>query len=76
VGDEGPPLFVVKGDASPTEVAALVAVLQAVASAEATPARPGPAPLGRWSAHARRMRGPHAAPPAGPGGWRASAAPR
>lgn len=73
---EGPPLFVVKGDASPAEVAALVAVLQAIASAGTAAGGTRPAPLGQWAAPHRRMRGPYVARAAGPGGWRASALPR
>ena len=66
-----PPLFVVKGDASPEEVAALVAVLQAVGSAQAGPPPDKPRP--EWSAHHRKVR---ASLPSGPGGWRSSAMPR
>lgn len=63
-----PFLKVVRGDATPEEIAALVAVLGSLA---------GPPPEGRpapaWSAHHRKVRvtGPH-----GPGGWRSSALPR
>ena len=68
-----PPLFVVRGDASAEEVAALTAVLRAMAAAGAaardTQRRPRPA----WSHPHRQVRGPHHA---GPGGWRASALPR
>jgi Acyl-CoA carboxylase epsilon subunit len=68
-----PPLFVVKGDASPEEVAALVVVLQALASAGATrSSQPPPRP--EWSAPRRLMAG--ATPRPGPGAWRASSLPR
>ncbi|MGZ5418063.1 MAG: acyl-CoA carboxylase subunit epsilon [Nocardioides sp.] len=65
-----PPLFVVKGDATAEEVAALVAVLQGMAAA-ATP--PAPKPRPEWSAHHRKAR---PSLHAGPGGWRSSAMPR
>jgi hypothetical protein len=64
-----PFLRVVRGDASPEEVAALVAVLGALRA-------PGPAAAPRrtpeWSAHHRKVRRtlPH-----GPGGWRSSSLP-
>ena len=65
-------MFLVHGDASAEEVAALVAVVSSM-TAGADPAA-GPARVtSQWSAPRRRMRGPHAA---GPGGWRASALPR
>jgi hypothetical protein len=66
-----PPLVVVRGDATAEEVAALVAVLQAMAgSAAQRTSRPRAA---EWSAPRRRLRSPLAA---GPGGWRASRLPR
>lgn len=65
-----PPLFLVKGDATPEEVAALAAVLAAEASAE------GPAPRRvpprQWAAPQRAVR---PAVRAVPGGWRSSALP-
>jgi hypothetical protein len=66
-----PPLFVVKGDATPAEVAALTAVLQGFAAAAQGDG--GRKPRLEWSAHHRKHRTPHAA---GPGGWRASGLPR
>jgi hypothetical protein len=66
----GAPLFVVKGDATAEEVAALTAVLQGIAAAEVSAPARGPAP--EWSAHHRKLRRPHAS---GPGGWRASSMP-
>ncbi len=67
-----PPLFVVKGDASPAEVAALTVVLQGLAAAAAG-AGGERKPRSEWSAHHRKHRTPLAA---GPGGWRASGLPR
>jgi hypothetical protein len=65
-----PPLFAVKGDATPEEVAALVAVLQGIAASAAPPERK---PRSEWSAHHRKAR---PSLNAGPGGWRSSAMPR
>ncbi|WP_110182785.1 acyl-CoA carboxylase subunit epsilon [Nocardioides solisilvae] len=64
-----PLLRVVNPDATPEEVAALVAVLSALGGGEA----PAPKPRPRWSAPERLVRRtlPH-----GPGGWRASGLPR
>ena len=68
------PLVVIKGDATEEEVAALVAVLQGVASASAAAAASQEQPArSTWAAPARAVRTPHHA---GPGGWRASALPR
>ena len=64
-----PPLFAIKGDATPEEVAALVAVLSSLGGGEAPPARRRP----EWNAPHRLVRRPLAH---GPGGWRASALPR
>ena len=64
-----PALEVVRGDASPEELAALVAVLTAAAGAEEPPP---PRPPSRWVARPRAARGPlHP----GPGAWRASGLP-
>lgn len=69
--DQSPPLLrIVRGDATPEEVAALVAVLQAKAAG--SPAAPAPA-TSEWSAHHRKVR---TAFPSGPGGWRSSSLPR
>lgn len=68
--DSRPPLFAIKGDATPEEVAALVAVLQGIAASAAPPAAK---PRSEWSAHHRKAR------PSlhnGPGGWRSSSMPR
>jgi hypothetical protein len=64
-----PLLRVVRGDPTPEELAALVAV---VASLGAPPA-PAPRRTAVWSAPARLHRVVH---PHGPGGWRASGLPR
>jgi hypothetical protein len=69
--DTRSPLFLVKGDASPEEVAALTAVLQGIAAAQAPAEEPEVRP--EWSAHHRKVR---AAYPSGPGGWRSSGLPR
>ena len=66
-----PPLFLVQGDATPEEVAALTVVLQGVAAASAEPPPRRPRP--QWSAPHRAVRRPL---DSGPGGWRASALPR
>jgi hypothetical protein len=68
-GAQRPALRIVRGDPTPEEVAALVAVLGSLGG-------PPPAPSVRaseWSAHHRQVRRtlPH-----GPGGWRSSALPR
>ncbi len=63
---EQPPLLrVVKGDPTPEEVAALVAVVSMLSVGEAD-TRPQPRP--EWGAHHRKLRTPlrH-----GPGAWRA-----
>jgi hypothetical protein len=65
------PLFLVKGDATPEEVAALTVVLQGIAAASA-PA-PEPKVVSEWSANHRRLRASY---PSGPGGWRSSGLPR
>ena len=66
-----PLLRVVKGDATPEEVAALVAVLLGVASGGCADAEAAPRP--EWSAPHRTVRRPLLS---GPGGWRSSALPR
>jgi hypothetical protein len=71
VTDQRPPLLrVVNSDATPQEVAALVAVLSALDSAGGeAPRKPRPA----WSDPARGVRRTHRN---GPGAWRASGLPR
>jgi len=69
VTDE-PILQVVKGDPTPEELAALIAVVSARSSASAVPAEPDRA--GDWATYWRHARRPlHP----GPGRWRASAHP-
>jgi hypothetical protein len=63
-------LRVVNADATPEEIAALVAVFSALGSEEAPPA---PRRTPEWSSPQRRVRATY---PHGPGGWRASALPR
>ena len=72
---DGPVLRVVHGDATPEEIAALVAVVNAAsARASAAAAAGPPAPrMSAWRDPARRVR---PALPHGPGAWRASALPR
>ena len=64
-----PLLTVVGSDATPEEIAALVAVFASLGSD--APEAPRPTP--EWQAHHRKMR---ANLPHGPGGWRSSAQPR
>jgi hypothetical protein len=66
-----PPLFLVKGDATPEEVAALTVVLQSMAAASSAPAQEEP--RSEWAAPHRRLRRTF---PSGPGAWRASGLPR
>lgn len=64
-----PMLRVINADATPEEIAALVAVFAALGSDEEPPPRRTP----EWSAHHRKVRTTH---PHGPGGWRSSGLPR
>ena len=64
-----PFLRVVRGEPTPEEVAALVAVLGSLSGPAAPMKKPAPA----WSAHHRKVR---VTLPHGPGGWRHSALPR
>ena len=63
-----PPLRLVRGDASPEEIAALLAVLSAASGGE----EPAPAPR-RTSVRASRERLVRRPLTPGPGAWRASA---
>ncbi len=66
-----PVLRVVKGDLTPEELAALVAVVAARNAAAAhAAARTTPAPRSEWGHPARQARGPHTF---GPDRWRRSA---
>ncbi len=71
--DSGPVLRVVRGDATPEEIAAVVAVLLArSAASDAPPSSARPAPSA-WADRSRLLRRPlHP----GPGAWRRSALPR
>lgn len=69
---DGPVLRVVRGDATPEEIAAVIAVVTA-ANARTTASAAEPARhVSAWSDPARRIRRPL---PHGPGAWRASALP-
>jgi hypothetical protein len=63
-------LTIIKGDATPEELAALVAVVAAFGAGGAAPPR---SRASEWSAHHRKTR---VSLPHGPGGWRSSALPR
>jgi hypothetical protein len=65
---EAPKLEIINKDATPEEIAAIVAVLS---SLQSTP--PTPKPRSLWAARQRRTR---AALRPGPGAWRASGLPR
>jgi hypothetical protein len=71
VTDSGPVLRVIRGDATPEEIAALVAVLmsRSASGAEVPPSRPAPS---AWSDRSRLLRRPLFP---GPGAWRRSALP-
>ena len=66
--DTRPVLRIVKGDATPEEVAALVAVVTAIGAASST--RASGRPPSAWSSHHRKLRAPLSP------GWRSSALPR
>lgn len=66
-----PLLRVVRGDATPEEIAALVAVLAMRAGDDEAP-RPARSAQSTWSDRSRQLRGPLSP---GPGAWRASALP-
>ncbi|RJS46601.1 acyl-CoA carboxylase subunit epsilon [Nocardioides cavernaquae] len=65
-----PLLKVVNANATPEEIAAIVAVFSAIGSGEAAPAK---RPVSQWSANARKAR---VTRPHGLGGWKASSLPR
>ncbi len=64
-----PFLRVVRGDATPEEVAAVVAVLASLQGSTAAPRALRPS----WNSPERGLRRPHQS---GPGGWRAGSLPR
>ena len=70
VSDDQPVLRVVKGDATPEEVAALVTVIAALGSSAAEQKQE---PRSAWADPAHRMR---TTLPHGPGAWRSSGLPR
>ena len=63
-------IFMARGDASPEELAALIAVLSAASEAAPDPAPPRP--RSAWASRERLVRRPLRP---GPGAWRASALP-
>ncbi|MDT0201910.1 acyl-CoA carboxylase subunit epsilon [Nocardioides sp. AE5] len=65
-----PLLKVVNPDATPEEIAALVAVFSALGSGSGKPPR---RPTSEWSAKHRRVRANYSH---GPGGWRSSGLPQ
>lgn len=67
-----PVLRVVRGEATPEEVAALVSVLAAAARPGQEPHDGAPPPLSRWADRSRLLR---RIPRAGPGAWRDSSRP-
>ena len=70
MSDTGQPLLrVVEGDATPEEIAALVAVFASLGG----PETPAPRRTPEWQAHHRKVRATHRP---GPGGWRSSGLPR
>jgi hypothetical protein len=69
VSEATPFLRVVRGDPTPEELAALVAVLASLGGPEAEP----PRPTASWNTPRRLHQVVH---PHGPGGWRASGLPR
>ncbi|MEJ7833525.1 MAG: acyl-CoA carboxylase subunit epsilon [Nocardioides sp.] len=64
-----PILKIINSDATPEEIAVLVALLTSLGGSEP----PAPRRTPEWSAHHRKVR---ARPPHGPGGWRSSGLPR
>jgi hypothetical protein len=68
--NDQPVLRVVKGDATPEEMAALVAVIASMGGADGAPA---PRPVSAWADPRRGVRTTHRH---GPGAWRASGLPR
>jgi hypothetical protein len=69
---ERPPLISIKGDATPEEVAAVIAVFQALAAASGSQTEAAK-PRSHWSDPARMHRRPLSH---GPGGWWSSGLPR
>jgi len=67
-----PPLRLVRGQATPEEVAALLAVLSAAAASQDPDPDPAPGPRSGWTSRQHGVRRPLTP---GPGAWRASALP-
>ena len=70
--DAGPTLRLVRGDAAPEEIAALLAVLSARSASSASTSAPEATRRG-WADPARALT---RTPRPGPGAWRSSGAPR
>ena len=68
-----PPLRLVRGQATPEEVAALLAVLSAAAASQDPDPDSAPRPESGWASRQHAVRRPLTP---GPGAWRASALPR
>jgi hypothetical protein len=68
-----PTLRVIRGDATPEEVAAIVTVVMARSAARPAAEAPAQRTAPRWVDRAAAMRQP---PAPGPGAWRASGFPR
>lgn len=66
-----PILKIINADATPEEIAAIVAVFAAAGSSGA--GEPARRPVPEWSAHHRKLRRTF---PSAPGGWRSSGLPR
>jgi Acyl-CoA carboxylase epsilon subunit len=69
---ERPTLRVIRGDATPEEIAALVAVLMAQAAGSASPAASARSARSAWSDRSQQL---HAPIRPAPGAWRRSALP-
>jgi Acyl-CoA carboxylase epsilon subunit len=67
---QAPVVTVTRGEPTPAELAAVLAVLYAVAAGRATSAPAAARPRSAWTEHSRVRR---TLPPPGPGAWRASA---
>jgi Acyl-CoA carboxylase epsilon subunit len=70
--DRPPVLRVIHGDATPEEIAAVVAVLLARSAAASALAVPAPSALSAWADRSRQLRRPLFP---GPDAWRRSALP-
>jgi hypothetical protein len=71
--DIAPLIRVTKGDPTDEELAALVAVVSSLGAAAAAEETSDAVRRSEWSAHHRKVRGPHVH---GPGAWRTTVFPR